>query len=130
MKSVVMDIVVTNVPPKFGMFLSRSRIKSLWSNFQMDLSYATIPMFGGEHRRIYREAQLAYIINDEENPTNHPICVVDTDLGTSMLKLIDAPQTPIEIRKQPITSHEYPPPITSVWKMFFDGDSSRENVGG
>jgi hypothetical protein len=39
---------------------------------------------GGGHRRIYREAQLAYIINDEANPTKHPIFAVDTYLGTSM----------------------------------------------
>jgi hypothetical protein len=65
----------------------------------MDLSYATIPVFGGEHRRIFTEAQLAYIINDEANPTNQPIFSLDTDLGSSILQLIDAPQPPIEIRK-------------------------------
>jgi hypothetical protein len=68
----------------------------------MDLTYATIPVFGGEHRRIYREAQLAYIINDEANPTNHPIYAVDTDLGSSILQLTDAPQDPIEIIKRPL----------------------------
>jgi hypothetical protein len=83
---------------------------------------------GGEHRRIYREAQLAYIISDEENPTNHPIFALDTDLGSSMLHLTDAPQPPIEIRKQSITYCEYPPPNTSVWKMFFYGASSKEGV--
>jgi hypothetical protein len=102
MKSVVMDIVVVDVPPKFGMLLSRSWIKRLGGTLQMDLSYATIPVFGGEHKRIYREAQLAYIISDEANPTNHPIFAVDTDLGSSILQLTDAPQSPIEIRKQPI----------------------------
>jgi hypothetical protein len=65
----------------------------------MDRSYTTIPVFGGEHRRLYREEQLAYIISDEENPTNHPIFAVDTNLGTSILQLIDAPQPHIEIRK-------------------------------
>jgi ribonuclease HI len=95
----------------------------------MDLSYATIPMFGGEHRRLYGEAQLAYIISDEANPTNHPIFAVDTNLGTSMLQLTNAPQTPIEIIKKPITSCENPPPNTPAWKMFFDGASSRESVG-
>jgi hypothetical protein len=60
-------------PPKFGMLLSRSWIKRLGGTLQMDLTYATIPVFGGEHRRLYREAQLAYIISDEANPTNHPI---------------------------------------------------------
>jgi hypothetical protein len=50
MKSVVMDIVVADVPPKFGMLLSRSWIKRLGGTLQMDLTYATIPVFGGEHR--------------------------------------------------------------------------------
>jgi hypothetical protein len=129
MKSVVMDIVVDDVPPKFGMLLSRSWIKRLGGTLQMDLSYATIPMFGGEQRRLYREAQLAYIISDEENPTNHPIFYFDTDLGSNILQLTDAPETPLGIRKKPITFCEIPSPTTSVWKMFFDGASSKEGVG-
>jgi hypothetical protein len=72
MKSIVMDIVVVDFPPKFGMLLSRSWIKRLGGTLQMELSYATIPMFGGEKRRLYREAKLMYIISDEENPINHP----------------------------------------------------------
>jgi hypothetical protein len=47
MKSVFMDILVADVPPKFGMLLSRSWIKRLGKNLQMDLSYATIHVFGG-----------------------------------------------------------------------------------
>ena len=66
----------------------------------MDLSYATIHIFGGEHRRIYREAQLDYIISDESNPTNHPIFAFDTDLGYSILQLTVAPTAPLEIRKK------------------------------
>jgi hypothetical protein len=56
MKSVVMDIVVADDPPKFGMLLSRSWIKKLGGTLHMDLTYATIPVFGGERRRLYREA--------------------------------------------------------------------------
>jgi ribonuclease HI len=129
MKSVVMDIVVVDVPPKFGMLLSRSWIKRLGGTLQMDLTYATVPVFGGEHRRLYREAQLAYIISDEADPTNHPIFSLDTDLGSSILQLTDAPESPLKIRKQSITSCETPPPTTPVWKMFFDGASSKEGVG-
>jgi hypothetical protein len=129
MKSVVMDIVVADVPPKFSMLLSRSWIKRLRGTLQMDLTYDTIPVFGGEHRRLYREAQLAYIISDETNPTNHPIFSLDTDLGSSLLQLTDTPEAPLEIRNQPISFHEIPPPTTYVWNMFFDGASSREGVG-
>ena len=42
----------------------------------MDLTYATIPMFGGETKRLYRENQLAYIISKESNSMNHWIYIV------------------------------------------------------
>jgi ribonuclease HI len=129
MKSVVMDVVVANVPPKFGMLLSRSWIKNLRGTLQMDLTDATIPVFGGEHRILYREAQLAYIVSDKEDPTNHPIFALDTDLGSSLLHLIATPEAPIEVRKKLISYPEIPPPTTSVWNIFFDEASSSEGVG-
>jgi hypothetical protein len=129
MKSVVMDIVVVDVPPKFGMMLSRSWIKRLGGTLQMDLTYATIPVFGEEHRRLYREAQLAYIVSDEANPTNHPIFALDTDLGTSLLQITGTPEVPLQIRKKPTIDQQIPPPITFVWKMFFDGASSSMGAG-
>jgi hypothetical protein len=65
----------------------------------MELTYATIHVFEGEHRKLYIEAQLTYIISDESDPTNHPIFSLDTDLGSSLLQLTDAPEPPLEIRK-------------------------------
>ena len=56
MKSMMMDIVVADVPPKFRMLLSIGWIKRLGGTLQNDLSYATIPVFGGESKRLYREA--------------------------------------------------------------------------
>jgi hypothetical protein len=56
MKSVVMDIVVADIPPKFDMLLSRFWIRKLGGTLQMDLTHATILVFGGEHRRLYKEA--------------------------------------------------------------------------
>jgi ribonuclease HI len=129
MKSMIMDIVMADVPPKFGMLLSRSWIKRLGGTLQMDLTYATIPVFGGEHRRLYREAQLSYIVSDEANPTNHPIYALDTDLGSSLLQFTDEPETPLQIRKQLSLNQEMPPSTTSVWRMFFDGASSSIGAG-
>ena len=83
-KSLVMDVVVANVPLKFGMLLSRSWASKIKGTFQMGLSYAKIPIFG-EQRRLYGENLLAYMINNKENPKNHPIYFVDTDMGSSML---------------------------------------------
>jgi ribonuclease HI len=94
----------------------------------MDLRYATIPVFRGEHRRPYKKDQLDYIISDETNPTNHPTFALDTDLGSNILQLIDAPQPPLEIIKYSITFCKDYPPTTFVWKVFFDGASSKEGV--
>jgi hypothetical protein len=80
----------------------------------MDLTYSTIPVFGGEHRRLYREAQLAYIINDEANPTNHPIFSLDTDLDSSVLQITNAPEPPLKLINSPTTSHKFPPSITPI----------------
>jgi hypothetical protein len=68
MKSLVMDIVVANIPPNFGMLLSRTWAKKVGGSLQMDLTYATITVIGGEHRRIYREVRLSYIVSDHHNP--------------------------------------------------------------
>jgi hypothetical protein len=129
MKSVVMDIEVVDVPPKFGMILSRSWIKGLGGTLQMDLTYAIITVFGGEHRRLYREAQLAYIISDEFDPTNNPIFALDTNLGSSLLQLIDTLEDPLEIINQLISFSEIPPPTNSLWKMLFNKASSMEADG-
>jgi hypothetical protein len=53
-KNMVMDVVVTDIPPKFGMLLSRSWVAKLKGTLQMDMSYATIPIFGHD-RCLYRE---------------------------------------------------------------------------
>jgi hypothetical protein len=53
-KNMVMDVVVVDIPPKFGMLLSRSWAAKLKGTLQMDMSYATIPVFG-QDRRLYRE---------------------------------------------------------------------------
>jgi hypothetical protein len=64
MKSVVMDIIVANIPPKFGMILSRMWAKKVGGSLQMDLTYDTILVYEGEQKRLYREVRLAYIVSD------------------------------------------------------------------
>jgi hypothetical protein len=79
-----MDIVVVDIPPKFGILLYRTWAKKVGGSLQMDLTYATIPMFGGEHMKLYREVRLAYIFSDHQNPSNHPIYVVEDEIGLSI----------------------------------------------
>lgn len=40
-----MDIVVDDIPPKYGMFLSRSCGAKLQGSLQLDMSYAIISVF-------------------------------------------------------------------------------------
>ena len=81
----VMDIVVANIPPKFGLLFYRSWNKRLGGTFQMDLTYDIILMFRGETKRLYRVNLLAYIISNEKNSVNHPIYAIDTDFGACIL---------------------------------------------
>ena len=43
-KVVVMDVVVADIPPKFGILLSRSWTLKLKGSLQMDMTYAMIPV--------------------------------------------------------------------------------------
>ena len=45
-KIIVMDIVVADIPPKYGMLLSHSRGEKLKGSLQLDMSFATISVFG------------------------------------------------------------------------------------
>jgi ribonuclease HI len=127
MKTMVMDIVVADIPPKFGCLLSRSWMKRLGGTLQMDLSYATIPIFGGVNRRLYRESQLAYVISDEKNPSNHPIYYVDTGMGSCILQIDDSLSDALLLRNptvQPTKTAE-----DDLWTMFFDGACTKESAG-
>lgn len=90
MQSVVMNAMIVGIPPKFGMLLSRSRSKKLGGTLQIDMSYATIPMFGGEMRRLYREVRVACMMSDPKNPDNHRIYVMNEYMGSCVLQLNDS----------------------------------------
>ena len=76
-----MDVVVADIVPKFGIFLLRSWEKRVGGTLQMDLSFETIPIFQGEYRRLYRGVQLALLISENNNRTNHPVYAVEGDFG-------------------------------------------------
>jgi len=127
MKTMVMDIVVVDIPPKFGCLLSISWMNKLGGTLQMDLSYATIHFFGGVNRRLYRESQLPYVISDEQNPANHPIYLVDTGMGSCSLQIDDSLPDSLLLRKPAVQSTEVAE--DDIWTMFFDGDCTKESTG-
>src|SRR5713226_1520581 len=123
----MMDIVVADIPPKFGLFLSWSWSKSLGGTLQMDLMYAIIPMFRGETKRLYRENQLAYIISKESHSVNHPIYAVDTDFGSCILQIDDNQQTSVQLTEP--TRQQPKEVTTAIWTMYFDGVSAQISAG-
>ena len=66
-KCLVMDVIIADIPVKFGMLLSRSWATKLKGTLQMDLYFATISIFG-EHRRLYREVRLAHMVSSNDKP--------------------------------------------------------------
>jgi hypothetical protein len=82
-KNMVMDVVVVDIPSKFGMLLSRSWATKLKGNLQMDMSYTTIPIFG-QDKRLYKEVFLKYMDSNKAQPNNHPIYSMETEIGSSI----------------------------------------------
>ena len=83
-KCMVMDVVVADVPPKYGMLISRSWGAKLQGTMQMDGSYATVPIFG-QLRRLYRESQMKFLVSSLKKPKNSPLYSVHIDLDSFIL---------------------------------------------
>jgi hypothetical protein len=63
-KSILMDVFVVDVPTKYDMLLSRSWGTKLGGSLQLDMTYTTIPICGGQFTRLYIETRLAYTVSD------------------------------------------------------------------
>jgi hypothetical protein len=129
-----MDVVVVDVPAKYGMLLSRSWGAKLGGSLQLDMTYAMIPIFDGNFSRLYRETRLAYTVSDPHNPNNYPIYFTNKDLGNFILSNDDGfnectEENCIEEENKKIEKTNKNVNSTRVWKMFFDGASSWEGVG-
>ena len=79
-----MDVVVADIPPKYGMLLSRSWGAKLKGTLQLDMSYATVPVFG-QQRRLYRETLMKYMVSSQEKPHNYPLYSAHSDLDSFIL---------------------------------------------
>jgi hypothetical protein len=53
------------------------------------MTYATIPIFGGQFTRLYKETRLAFTVSDLLNPNNYHVYIADQDLGNCILSIDD-----------------------------------------
>lgn len=96
----------------------------------MDMPYAIIPVFGGVYNRLFREVQLAYLISDHRNHTNHLIYTVDQDPGSCIVHMNDDATNCIPIlNKTKIKADKNKKSEEKISKMFFDGSFSKEGLG-
>lgn len=125
-KSAVLDIVFIDIPPKFGILLSRSCCAKLGGTLHMDMSYATILVYGGEQLRLYREVRFVHTVCKTDQPRNHPNYEIDHDFGCFQLSSNQTHETQVKIEdviESPI------PNQTDVWKLFFDGSCTKDGAG-
>jgi len=104
----------------------------------MDMSYATIPVFG-QDKILYREVLLKYMVNNKSQPTNHPIYSVSTKLGSSIFFndiCLGEEETKIVLADKGIPrqqleeiSEQQGDLEDQIWKMNFDGAACREGAG-
>ena len=124
-----MDVVVENIPPKFGMLLSRSWSTKLKGTLQMDMSYSTVLVFG-QDKRLYREVHLKYMVRNKEKPNNHPIYSIEIDIGYSIfyndLCFEEDDQIVSKDQQKGSVSEQNNKEDEGVWNMDFDGAVSKE----
>ena len=85
-KSVVMDIVVADIPARFSMLLSRSWGTKIGGSVKLDLTYATIPIFGGQERRLYRETRFVKKVTKVDDSVNSLVYSREGDFSCLMLE--------------------------------------------
>jgi hypothetical protein len=135
-KNMVMDVVVVDIPPKFGM-LSRSWDEKLKGTLQMDMSYATIPVFS-QDRRLYREILLKYMVSIKSQPNNCPIYSVENGTGSYIFfndcfeeEVIKIDRTIKDKHDQQVEEilDQQNSAENEIWNMRFDGAINREGEG-
>jgi hypothetical protein len=130
-KNILMDVVVTDIPPKDGVLLSRSWGAKLGGSLQLDMTYATILVFGGQFTRLYRETRLAFMASDPCNLNNHLVYITNQDLGNCILSIDDDIVLGIDESciEEKIVKEKKNVYSIGVWKMFFDDASSYFGAG-
>jgi len=89
--TILMEIVVANIPPKYGILLCRSWGTKLQGYLKLDMSYATISIFG-HPKKLYRETLMKYVVSSQGRPQNFPIYSVHSDIDSFILYNVEPNQ--------------------------------------
>ena len=79
-----MEILVADITHKYGILLYRSWGENVHRSLQLDMSYATISVFG-QPKKLYRETLMKYMVSNAARSINYPIYATPTDLDSFIL---------------------------------------------
>jgi len=92
----------------------------------MDMTYATILIFDGEKKRLYRENKLKYVVSNARKSKNIPVYAIDKNMDCFQLAVsIDFQE---EAHNEEVKISNQPQP-NQIWKIFFDEDYTKDGVG-
>jgi len=112
----------------FGMLLSRSWGEKLGGVLKLDFTYAIIPIFEGEERRLYIENRFIKTIT-KEGSSNFLVYSKEKD-DFSHFMFQEAKEITKDNKVQlPSTVKDEELETSGVWKLYFDGDYSRDGSG-
>ena len=91
----------------------------------MDLTYATIPVFGGKERRLYRESSFVKIVKRVDCPNNAPMYGKQKEFSCLLLEEIELILEEAQVESS-IQLNQQSMECDKVWKLYFDGAYSKE----
>ncbi len=75
------DHMIQYGPLRIYLLLSRVWVAKIGGNLQMDMSFTTIPVFGGEEKRSYKGTKLQCVVNNDRKEVNFPIYAKEETIG-------------------------------------------------
>ena len=116
---ITMDILVIDVPDKWGMLLSRKWGATLGGSIQMDWTYATISASEFSLVKLYSEKEKRHHVENPQRPLNEYAYHTD-EHGTYQIN-----STFLEPLQEEIKNEK----LSELWRMNFDGAYSRTCKG-
>lgn len=75
-----MSVLLVDIPPHYGMLLSRKWSTSMGGSLQCDLSYATF-CIDGKNVKIDKESKVPYMMVHEKDPNEVMTCFIDMNIN-------------------------------------------------
>ncbi|KAH9310005.1 hypothetical protein KI387_037916, partial [Taxus chinensis] len=117
-KRVLATILVADIPPSYGMLLSRNLCKEVGGETHMDWSHALIPV-NGKMKKLLPEKQTEYIVQKTDDPKASQTLYANIGHGNYMIMSQDEEKSPKGVIHDP----------NGIWALEFDRSCSLAGSG-